>query len=761
MQDQTGKPAKWRWPSISRALQLLAVSLLLLITGASVDQLLHERRFIITDSERQMSRLDMVFAEQTGRAIETVDLVIRGAIETWLASPDLSARDPVFAATLARRMRGVRQMTALAITDAAGNVLHASGPDIAGRLPEAGLALLARAKAETGTRPGFSVPFRGSSGQWTVLVACPIRDPASGITGFGVATLNLGYFEDFYKAVDLTENGSIILHLRDGTVLARYPHVDAAIGTSFGHLPPFRDVLAHGMAGTLLMESPIDGSIRVTAIRALKAFPLAVMVSVEQGSLLAEWRRQAWMLGSSVILASLLIGGLLLMLARRSREAERLLVSTQVARAGAEAATSRLQGEIVERERAETALRHAQRIEAIGQLTGGVAHDFNNLLTVVLGNVDLLLRLRTDGAADNLTYTRLLAVKAAAERGATLTNHLLAFARRQPLLVRPTNLNAVILGMGDLLHSATSRGVSLKTRLSATPWSAMVDATQIELLILNLVVNARDAMPDGGEIIVETANRALTPGGRAEIPRAGDYVSIIVRDSGTGMTEEVAARAFEPFFTTKPLGGGSGLGLSQVFGTASQLGGAVEIDSVVGRGTSVAVYLPRALVPAAADPSPSRDPSPLRRPPAGTAVLLVDDDAAVRVAIAASLRAAGFAVREAEDAATALAALDQNPGIDVLLTDLAVPGTDGLQLIDAAHAMRPELPVVLISGHGDAVTESWQDRARQDRPWQDQTRHGQTRHGQARFVRKPFRTEELVDQLTAAMEDAHAVRSPA
>ena len=371
-----------------------------------------------------------------------------------------------------------------------------------------------------------------------------------------------------------------------------------------------------------------------------------------------------------------------------------------------------------------------------------MAHDFNNLLTVVLGNVDLLLRLRTDRAADDPMYTRLLAVKAAAERGATLTNHLLAFARRQPLLVRPTNLNAVIVGMDDLLHSATGRGISLKTRLSAAPWSAMVDPTQIELLILNLVVNARDAMPDGGEISLETANGTLELGGRAEIPRAGDYVSITVRDSGTGMTEEVAARAFEPFFTTKPLGGGSGLGLSQVFGTATQLGGAVEIDSVVGRGTSVIVYLPRALVAAAPAPSPSRRAAPPRRPPDGTTILLVDDDAAVRAVIASSLRTAGFAVQEVEDAATALATLDRDLGIDVLLTDLAMPGTDGLQLIDAARATRPDLPAVLISGHADAMPQSGQGRT-------------------TRFVRKPFRTEELVEQLTAAMEDAHAVRSPA
>ena len=285
----------------------------------------------------------------------------------------------------------------------------------------------------------FSTPFRGANGKWTALLTRGITDANGGVTGIAVASLNLAYFEEFYRAVELSENGSIILHLRDGTVLARYPHVDAAIGTSFADTPPFKDVLSHDIAGTLLMESPIDGSIRVTAIRALHAFPLAVMVSVEQGKLLADWRKQAWSFVIAAIVGSAAIVGLLLLLARRSGQVEQLVAEFRSAKDAAEREHQAALEQIAERERAEAALRQAQRIEAVGQLTGGVAHDFNNLLTVLIGNIDLI---QSAAGLEPRMRARLAAMRAAAERGATLTGHLLAFARRQPLLPRPVDLNA-------------------------------------------------------------------------------------------------------------------------------------------------------------------------------------------------------------------------------------------------------------------------------------------------------------------------------
>ena len=336
------------------------------------------------------------------------------------------------------------------------------------------------------------------------------------------------------------------------------------------------------MAGTLLMESPVDGSIRITAVRALRAFPLAVMVSVDQRRILVGWRRSAF----ALFVAAVVLGGavvlLLLLLSHRSREVERLLDRTDAARDLAEGAKDRLLQQISERERAEGALREAQRIEAIGQLTGGVAHDFNNLLTVVLGNVEMLQR-RTS-MNDGATTARLKAIRGAAERGATLTGHLLAFARRQPLLPKPVDLNVAIRGMHDLLDSALAMRARIDLRLASDLWPAMVDKGQFELVVLNLVINARDAVTDGSVVTIETSRHCRTEADVADRPPAGDYVRVIVRDRGTGMPPEVLARVFEPFFTTKAPGSGSGLGLSQVFGTARQSGGEVRIESEVGRG---------------------------------------------------------------------------------------------------------------------------------------------------------------------------------
>lgn len=362
--------------------------------------------------------------------------------------------------------------------------------------------------------------------------------------------------------------------------------------------------------------------------------------------------------------------------------------------------TAELTQQIAEREQVEATLAQMQRLEAVGQLTSGVAHDFNNLLTVVLGNLAMIERTAERSGLDERTRRRLEHIRAAAERGARLTAQLLAFSRKQRLEARVLSLNDVVAGMRDMLQSTLGGGITIETDIGADLWPALVDPTQIELIILNLAINARDAMEVGGRLTVATANVTLGPPERPEEPAAGDYVRVLVADTGSGMPEEVRVRAFEPFFTTKEVGKGSGLGLAQVFGFAKQSGGGVRIDSAPGEGTTVAVYLPRALeaVPIAiADVAPSGGGGSI----AGRIVLVLDDDDAVRGVTADELREAGCRVIEAVDGAGALAALQAEPTIEAVIADFAMPGMNGAEFARRAHGSRPALPIVFVTGFAD------------------------------------------------------------
>ncbi len=290
------------------------------------------------------------------------------------------------------------------------------------------------------------------------------------------------------------------------------------------------------------------------------------------------------------------------------------------------AANRALTRQIEEREKVEDTLRQMQRLEAVGQLTSGVAHDFNNLLTVVLGNLTFLER---ELGRDARLMRRLGQMRTAAERGALLTGQLLAFSRRQRLEPKPVDLNETVAELRDLLRTTMGGTIRIETSLQEALWPALVDATQIELIILNLAINARDAMSQGGRLTVRTANVRLGPAERPEEPGPGEYVALSVSDTGTGMSEEVQARAFEPFFTTKPVGRGSGLGLAQAYGFAKQSGGGVSIRSVLGQGTTVSVYVPRAEAAARRSESRRNQGGSVDEAACRTA-LLVDDDSAVR-----------------------------------------------------------------------------------------------------------------------------------
>ena len=357
--------------------------------------------------------------------------------------------------------------------------------------------------------------------------------------------------------------------------------------------------------------------------------------------------------------------------------------------------------DVTEQMVAEDRLRQSQKMEAVGQLTGGLAHDFNNLLTGITGGLDMIRRRIERGQTDQLERY-IDAAQNAARRAAALTQRLLAYSRQQTLDPQPTDINHLIAGMDELVRHAVGPESGIRVRTALDLWCVFADPHQLENALLNLCINARDAMPDGGVLVIESANHDFdaAASGAQDLP-PGQYVSLSVTDTGTGMTPEVVRRAFDPFFTTKPLGTGTGLGLSMVYGFARQSGGQVRIDSALGRGTTVSVILPRYTGAAEASGSGAArtvEPGESR----GETVLVVDDEAAIRMLAAEMLNELGYTVIEAEDSASGLAVLQSDRAIDLLVTDVGLPGgMTGRQLADSGRALRPELRVLFITGYAE------------------------------------------------------------
>jgi len=349
----------------------------------------------------------------------------------------------------------------------------------------------------------------------------------------------------------------------------------------------------------------------------------------------------------------------------------------------------------------EEQLRQAQKMEAVGQLTGGLAHDFNNLLAGITGALGLMqIRLRQGRVEDLERY--MTVAQGAARRAAALTHRLLAFSRRQTLDPKPTDINALIGGMEELIRRTIGPHIALEVVGAVGLWPALIDPGQLENALLNLCINARDAMPHGGRITIETANKWLDYSAAAthDIPE-GQYLSVCVTDNGTGMAPEVIARAFEPFFTTKPLGEGTGLGLSMIHGFARQSGGHVRIYSEVGDGTTVCLYLPRHYGDVGSEEVAQRI-AEVARAGQGETVLIVDDEPSVRMLVTEVLSDLGFAAIEATDSAAGLKVLQSDARIDLLVTDVGLPGgMNGRQMADAGLELRPGLQVLFITGYAE------------------------------------------------------------
>jgi PAS domain S-box-containing protein len=388
--------------------------------------------------------------------------------------------------------------------------------------------------------------------------------------------------------------------------------------------------------------------------------------------------------------------------------------------------------DVTDRRRLEQQLLQSQKMEAVGQLTGGLAHDFNNLLAGISGSLELLQSRIAQGRFNDLDRY-LSSAQGAARRAAALTHRLLAFARRQTLDAKPTDVNRLVADMVELIRRTVGPEITVEVTGAVGLWTVLVDANQLENALLNLCINARDAMPDGGKIMIETANRWVDErmAQERELPR-GQYISLCVSDTGCGMTAEVIARAFDPFFTTKPIGQGTGLGLSMIYGFARQSGGIVRIYSEPDKGAMVCIYLPRAFCAEAGPGAPAVE---LKIPSVtpGETILVVDDEPTIRMLVAEVIHDLGCTAIEAADGVAALKILESKVHIDLIVTDVGLPnGVNGRQLADAARALRPELKVLFITGYAENAVFS----------------HGHVQPG-LEVLTKPFAIDVLKNRIAA------------
>jgi two-component system NtrC family sensor kinase len=507
------------------------------------------------------------------------------------------------------------------------------------------------------------------------------REIGSRFAGVTIVSIAPEYFTNYYAQLPRNEHNTAALVRDDGTVLARYPESTRAPARLPADGALMQAIRARPEIGTFTTRSAFDDTERTFAYRRLPRHGVYIITSFANSAVVQAWRGS---IASHLVFgipATFTMFGLGLVVLGRTRK---------------------LQREVARRESTEEALRQAQKMEAVGRLSGGIAHDFNNMLTVILGNIDIAFR-RTD---DPRLHRLLDSARQASERAATLVQRLLAFSRQHPQEVRTVDINRLVQGMSELLRRTIGEAVAIETVLAGGLWPIEVDPNQLENAIINLAVNGRDAMPDGGRLTIETANSYLDETYAAEhggeIPH-GQFVMVAVSDAGVGMSRHVLERAFEPFFTTKPTGMGTGLGLSMVYGFVKQSNGHVKIYTELNEGTTIKLYFPRAKAQSTAPEWPGHERGPSSTPAlaGGTeTILLVEDDEAVRRFAVEALREHGYRVHAASDAASALRLLDADPGIRLLFTDVVLPGgMNGRQLAHEALRRRADLRVLFATGY--------------------------------------------------------------
>jgi two-component system, NtrC family, sensor kinase len=670
--------------SAIRLLHLMMVASVVLpaVLFAWASWLNYRHEYVIAD-ERIERSLDILH-EHTLKVFQTVEGAFAEVDEIMRGMPDEAIRgDQARLHDRLKRIVGaLPQLRAIFLVDRDGKPLVSSQ---FAQVP---------ADFNASDRDFFSVQVAGHAGTYVSDVISPRltnfgapffvlsrRRPAvdGAFNGIAAVAVLPQYFEEFYALIGRSPGSLYALLRADGRFLAHYPPL--ADGQRI--LEPGSDLQRAIVQGrervisTILHSAP-DGAEQRVGFRKLEGFPVSAVAGIDASAIRAEWL---------ATMASHLVFGL------PATFFLLLIIGIALQR------TRRLHSEAERRESAEQALRQAQRLEAIGQLTGGVAHDFNNLLMIVSGSV---ARLRRDLTGEK--HTRLLdMITNATNRGESLTRQLLAFSRRQTLSPSVIDLAQHLPGLKDMLDRSLRGDITTEVMVSES-CAVKVDPSELELAMLNLAVNARDAMPSGGALTIAAEPVTLT-GGSAQDGLRGEFVAIRVADTGSGIAADVLARVFEPFFTTKEVGKGTGLGLSQVYGFAKQAGGCVNIASTVGRGTLVTLYLPRTTELASPPIAPPESKN-AERDSAGT-VLLVEDNAPVAEVAAAYFQQLGYLVKQVARAQEALEWLGHDSKIDLVFSDILMPGgVNGVQLGHAIRKLYPGMPVLLTTGFSNSARDA-------------------------------------------------------
>ena len=669
--------------SALRLLQLLMVASLVLPAALFVYASYNDYRDVYAVADERIDRSLDVLQEQALKVFETVDRIFPevGEVVRGMSDDQIRAAQESLTPRLQRIVGVMPQVQSIVLIGRDGRLLASSVPEAM------------QGGADFSDRDYFKAPADGGAGTYVGDVH-PSKMQAAGADLFDVSrrlpsadgafrgviaiAVRPRYFDDFYSMIEQSPGNFYALARADGVLLARYP-AGLLPSQQLSSASKLRRSIGQGLAhGLYSVTSEVDRRNRRVGFREVPGYPVYAIAGIDTAAIRAAWLGQA---GGHLIFGlpvTLLLFFALWVVLRRTR---------------------RLHDEAERRELAEDALRQAQRLEAIGQLTGGVAHDFNNLLMIVSGTVQ---RLRRHVSGDNETHL-LDIIANATQRGESLTRQLLAFSRRQMLQPSVIDLAERLPEIKDMLSRSLRGDIDIRLGVPRRPCAVKVDPSEFELALLNLAVNARDAMPSGGTLTI-SAKPVMMRGKDSEEGLSGEFVAVRVADTGAGIPPDVLPRVFEPFFTTKEVGKGTGLGLSQVYGFARQSGGAASIATAARRGTAVTLFLPRTWeAPAQPRPETAAAAAP---PPAGT-VLVVEDNAEVAEVGQAYFEQLGYHVRHAASAQAGLDLIEREDRIDLMFSDILMPGgMNGLQLADAVRRRYPDIIVLLTTGYSSSAQDA-------------------------------------------------------